>query len=109
MAAKAATAKIPIVFGVGGDPIELGLVASLNWPGGNLTGINFLSRELGGKRLELLREMVPSAIRVTVLVDPTFPLTAALLQDVVTAAPTMGLQIQVLNVTTSSEINAAFA
>ena len=107
--AKAATAKIPIVFGVGGDPIELGLVASLNRPGGNLTGINFLSRELGGKRLELLREMVPSAIRVTVLVDPTFPLTAALLQDVVTAAPTMGLQIQVLNVTTSSEINAAFA
>jgi putative ABC transport system substrate-binding protein len=109
VAAKAATAKIPIVFGVGGDPIELGLVASLNRPGGNLTGINFLSRELGGKRLELLREMVPSAIRVTVLVDPTFPLTAALLRDVVTAAPTMGLQIQVLNVTTSSEINAAFA
>ncbi|MGB8090522.1 MAG: ABC transporter substrate-binding protein [Pseudolabrys sp.] len=109
VAAKAATTKIPIVFGVGGDPIELGLVASLNRPGGNLTGINFLSRELGGKRLELLREMVPSAIRVTVLVDPTFPLTAALLQDVVTAAPTMGLQIQVLNVTTSSEINAAFA
>jgi putative ABC transport system substrate-binding protein len=82
LAAKAATATIPIVFGVGGDPIELGLVASLNRPGGNLTGINFLSRELGAKRLELLREMVPSAIRVTVLVDPTFPLTAALLQDV---------------------------
>jgi putative ABC transport system substrate-binding protein len=108
LAAKAATSKIPIVFGVGGDPIELGLVASLNQPGGNLTGINFLSRELGAKRLELLRQMVPSAIRVTVLVDPTFPLTAVLLQDVVTAAPTIGLQIQVLNVTTSSDINAAF-
>jgi len=108
LAAKAETTIIPIVFGVGGDPIELGLVASLNRPGGNLTGINFLSRELGAKRLELLREIVPSAIRITVLVDPTFPLTAALLQDVVTAAPTMGLQIQVLNVSTSSEINAAF-
>jgi putative ABC transport system substrate-binding protein len=108
LAAKAATAKIPIVFGVGGDPIELGLVASLNRPGGNLTGINFLSRELGAKRLALLREMVPSAIRVTVLVDPTFPLTAALLQDIVTAAPTIGLKIQLLNVTTSDEINAAF-
>jgi ABC-type uncharacterized transport system substrate-binding protein len=109
LAAKAATSKIPIVFGVGGDPIELGLVASFNRPGGNLTGINFLSRELGAKRLALLREIVPSAIRVTVLVDPTFPLTTALLQDVVTAAPTIGLQIQVLNVTTSSDINAAFA
>jgi putative ABC transport system substrate-binding protein len=108
LAAKAATAKIPIVFGVGGDPIELGLVASLNRPGGNLTGINFLSRELGAKRLALLRQVVPSAVRVTVLVDPTFTLTAALLQDVITAAPTMGLQIQVLNVSTSSDINAAF-
>jgi putative tryptophan/tyrosine transport system substrate-binding protein len=108
LAAKSATTKIPIVFGVGGDPIELGLVASLNRPGGNLTGINFLSRELGAKRLALLREMVPSAVRVTVLVDPTFPLTEALLQDVATAAPTMGLQIQVINVSTSNDINAAF-
>jgi putative tryptophan/tyrosine transport system substrate-binding protein len=108
LAAKSATTKIPIVFGVGGDPIELGLVASLNRPGGNLTGINFLSRELGAKRLALLREMVPSAVRVTVLLDPTFPLTEALLQDVATAAPTMGLQIQVINVSTSNDINAAF-
>ena len=109
LAAKAATAKIPIVFGVGDDPIQIGLVASLNRPGANLTGINFLSRELAAKRLALLREMVPTANRVTVLVDPTFPTTAAMLQDVITAAPTMGLQIQVLNVSTSSEINAAFA
>ena len=109
LAAKAATATIPIVFGMGDDPVKIGLVASLNRPGGNLTGINFLIRELGAKRLELLHEMVPTAIRIAVLVDPTFPLTEALLQDIATAAPTMGLQIQVFNVSTSSEINAAFA
>jgi len=109
LAAKAATATIPIVFGIGGDPIEIGLVASLNRPGGNLTGINFLSRELAAKRLALLHEMVPSASRIAVLIDPTFTLTAALLQDVVAAAPTMGLQVEVHNVSTSSEINAAFA
>ena len=109
LAAKAATATIPIVFGIGGDPIEIGLVASLNRPGGNLTGINFLSRELAAKRLALLHEMVPSALRIAMLIDPTFTLTAALLQDVVKAAPTMGLQVQVHNVSTSSEINAAFA
>ena len=109
LAVKAATTTIPIVFGIGDDPVKIGLVGSLNRPGGNLTGINFLSRELGAKRLELLREMVPTAIRIAVLVDPTFPLTEALLQDIATAAPTMGLQIQVFNVSTSSEINAAFA
>jgi len=109
LAAKAATTTIPIVFGVGDDPVKIGLVASLNRPGANLTGINFLSRELGAKRLALLREMVPTANRIAMLVDPTFPLTEALLQDIATAAPTMGLQIQVLNVSSSSEINAAFA
>ena len=109
LAAKAATTTIPIVFGMGDDPVKIGLVASLNRPGGNLTGINFLSRELAAKRLELLREMVPTAVRVAVLVDPNFSLTQALLKDIVTAAPTMKLQIQVLNVRTSSEINAAFA
>jgi putative tryptophan/tyrosine transport system substrate-binding protein len=109
LAAKAATTTIPIVFGVGDDPVKIGLVASLARPEGNLTGINFLSRELGAKRLELLREMVPTAIRVAVLVDPTFSLTESLLQDIVTAAPTIGLQIQILNASTSSEINAAFA
>jgi putative ABC transport system substrate-binding protein len=109
LAAKAATATIPIVFGMGDDPVKIGLVASLNRPGGNLTGINFLIRELGAKRLELLHEMVPTAIRIAVLVDPTFPLTEALLQDIATAAPTMGLQIRVFNISTSGEINAAFA
>jgi putative ABC transport system substrate-binding protein len=97
------------VFGVGDDPVKIGLVASLNRPGTNLTGINFLSRELAAKRLALLREMVPTAARIAVLVDPTFSLTEALLQDIATAAPTMGLQIQVLNVSSSSEINTAFA
>ena len=109
LAAKAATTTIPIVFGFGDDPVKIGLVASLSRPGANLTGINFLSRELTAKRLALLREMVPTAIRVAVLVDPTFSLTEALLQDIATAAPTIGLQIQVFNVSTSSEINAAFA
>jgi ABC-type uncharacterized transport system substrate-binding protein len=109
LAAKAATTTIPIVFGVGDDPVKIGLVASLARPGSNLTGINFLSSELAAKRLAPLREMVPSAIRIAVLVDPTFPPTEALLQDIATAAPTMGLQIQVLNASTSREINAAFA
>ena len=109
LAAKAATTTIPIVFGVGEDPVKIGLVASLSRPGANLTGISFLNSALGAKRLALLREMVPTAIRVAVLVDPTFPSTEALLQDIVTAAPTMGLQIQVLNASTSREINAAFA
>jgi len=109
LAAKAATTTIPIVFGVGDDPVKIGLVASLNQPGGNLTGINFLSAELGAKRLALLHEMVPTAVRVAVLVDPTFSLTEGLLHDIATAARTMKLQIQVLNVSTSGEINAAFA
>src|SRR6516164_4567820 len=95
LAAKAATTTIPIVFGMGDDPVKIGLVTSLARPGGNLTGINFFSSELGAKRLELLHEMVPTAIRIAALVDPTFPLTEALLQDIATAAPTMGLQIRV--------------
>ncbi len=109
LAAKAATTTIPVVFGVGDDPVKIGLVASLARPGGNLTGINFLSGELAAKRLELLREMVPSATRVAALVDPTFTLTESVLREVVTAARTMGLRIQVLNASASREINAAFA
>ena len=110
LAAKAATTTIPIVFIVGDDPVRLGLVASLTRPGGNLTGINFLSAELAAKRLELLHELVPAAARIAVLVNPT---NAAMprppLRDVEAAARAMGLQIQVLNASTSREIDAAFA
>jgi ABC-type uncharacterized transport system substrate-binding protein len=109
-AAKAATTTIPIVFNIGDDPVRTGLVASIGRPGGNLTGINFLTGELGAKRLELLRELVPKAARVAMLVNPAAgPITEAALADVEPAARAMGLQIQVLNAATSSEINAAFA
>ena len=109
-AAKAATTTIPIVFIVGEDPVRLGLVASLARPGGNLTGINFFSGELAAKRLELLRELVPAATRVAVLVNPANAAnTETTLRDVEAAARAIGLQIQVLNASTSREIDAAFA
>ena len=109
-AAKAATTTIPIVFIVGEDPVRLGLVASLARPGGNLTGINFFTGELAAKRLELLRELVPGATRVAVLVNPANATnTESTLRDVEPAARAMGLQIQVLNASTSREIDAAFA
>jgi putative tryptophan/tyrosine transport system substrate-binding protein len=109
-AAKAATTTIPIVFGVAEDPVRLGLVASLARPGGNLTGINFLTSELLAKRLELLRELLPATTRVAVLVNPTNATsTETTLRDVEAAARAMGLQIQVLNASTSHEINVAFA
>jgi ABC-type uncharacterized transport system substrate-binding protein len=108
-AVKAATTTIPIVFVGGEDPVKLGLVASLARPGGNLTGINWLGGELAAKRLELLRQLVPAATRVAVLVNPAFAtLTEITLRDVETAARAMGLQIQVLNADTSREIDAAF-
>ena len=110
MAAKAATTTIPIVFLVAEDPVRLGLVASLARPGGNLTGINFFTGELAAKRLELLRELVPAATRVAVLVNPANATTTeTTLRDVEPAARAMGLQIQVLNASTSREIDAAFA
>jgi putative tryptophan/tyrosine transport system substrate-binding protein len=110
IAAKAATTTIPIVFGVGEDPVKLGLVTSLARPGGNLTGINFFSTELTAKRLELLRELVPGAARVAVLVNPTNIMnTETTLRDVAPAARAIGLEIQVLNASTSREIDAAFA
>ena len=108
-AAKAATTTIPIVFLTGADPVESGLVASLARPGGNLTGINLLTIELTAKRLELLRELVPAATRVAVLVNPTGPAPEAMLRDVEAAARAIRLQVQVLNAGTSREINAAFA
>jgi putative ABC transport system substrate-binding protein len=108
LAAKAATTTIPIVFIVAEDPVRLGLVASLARPGGNLTGVNFFSGELTAKRLELLREMVPGAARIAVLVNPAGPDAETTLKDVEPAARAMGLQIEVLNASTSREIDAAF-
>jgi ABC-type uncharacterized transport system substrate-binding protein len=109
-AAKAATTTIPIVFGVAEDPVKLGLVASLARPGGNLTGVNFLTAELAAKRLELLRQMVPAASHVAVLVNPANAVTTATtLRDVEPVARALGLQIRVHNASTSHEINAAFA
>jgi putative ABC transport system substrate-binding protein len=110
LAAKAATTTIPIVFTSGDDPVRLGLVASLARPGGNLTGINFFVGELAAKRLELLRELVPGATRVAVLLSPLAgQITEATLRDLEAAARARGLQIQVVNVDTSRMINAAFA
>jgi ABC-type uncharacterized transport system substrate-binding protein len=109
-AAKAATATIPIVFIVGQDPVRLGLVASLSRPGGNLTGVNFLVAELTAKRLGLLRELVPGAARIAVLVNPANATNAeTTLREVELAARGMGLQMQILKASTSPEIEAAFA
>jgi putative ABC transport system substrate-binding protein len=110
VSAAKATTTVSIVFMVPEDPIRLGLVTSLARPGGNLTGINFFAAELAAKRLELLRELVPGATRVAVLLNPTeATIAAANLRDVETAARAMGLQIHVLNARTSHEIDAAFA
>jgi putative ABC transport system substrate-binding protein len=108
-AAKAATSTIPIVFAIGEDPVGLGLVASLARPGGNLTGINFFTTELGAKRLGLLRELVPAATRVAVLVNPASGTSEPTVRDLQSATPSMGLQIQIFNASTSREIDAAFA
>jgi ABC-type uncharacterized transport system substrate-binding protein len=107
LAAKAATTTIPVVFAVAEDPVRLGLVASLARPGGNLTGINLFTIELAAKRLELLRELVPGATRMAVLVTAANAETTV--RDVEAAARALGLQIQVFNVSTSREIDAAFA
>jgi putative ABC transport system substrate-binding protein len=110
LAAKAATTMIPIVFAVGSDPVPLGLVASLNRPGGNVTGINFSISELGEKRLELLRALVPSVRRLAVLVNPTSAvLTEFTVKDTAAAARAMGLEIKVFNASTNDEVHAAFA
>jgi ABC-type uncharacterized transport system substrate-binding protein len=110
LVAKLATTTVPIVFIVSQDPVKLGLIASLARPGGNMTGINFFTGELAAKRLEILRELVPGAVRVAVLVNPTNrPNADTTLRDVAGAARGMGLQIQILNASTSREIDAAFA
>jgi putative tryptophan/tyrosine transport system substrate-binding protein len=110
IAAKAATATIPIVFGVAEDPVKLGLVASLSRPSGNATGINFFVAELAAKRLALMHELMPKGIRVALLVNPANASTAeTTLQEVPEAARTIGLQIHALNASTRNEIDAAFA
>ena len=110
LAAKAATATVPIVFGVGEDPVRLGLVASLARPGGNATGINAFSQEVTAKRLRLLHDSVPKAVRIAVLVNPANASAAEnVLREVREAAKNMGLQIQIFEATTIGEIDAAFA
>ena len=110
LAAKAATTTIPIVFGLGEDPVALGIVTNLARPGGNLTGINFFATELAAKRLELLRELVPAATRVAVLVYPARGGAAeSTARDIEAAGRSMGIQIQIFNASTSREIDAAFA
>jgi putative tryptophan/tyrosine transport system substrate-binding protein len=109
LAAKATTTTIPILFFATEDPVSLGLVASLARPGGNLTGINLFSGELSAKRLEFLRELVPSATRVAVLINPIGSTAETTLRDVESAARPLGLQIQVLNASTSREIDTALA
>jgi putative ABC transport system substrate-binding protein len=109
LATKLATTSIPIVFIATEDPVRLGLVASLARPGGNLTGINIFTAELVAKRLELVRELLPSATRIAVLIRPTGPSSEATLRDIEPAAHVLGLQVQVLNASTPREIDAAFA
>jgi putative tryptophan/tyrosine transport system substrate-binding protein len=110
IAAKAATTTIPIVFGIGGDPVKLGLVTSLAQPGGNVTGTNVFFFEVAAKRLGLLHDLVPKAARIAVLVNPTNASnTESISRDVPEAARPLGLQIQILNANTRSEIEAAFA
>jgi putative ABC transport system substrate-binding protein len=108
LAAKAATSSIPIAFGVGADPVQLGLVASLNRPGGNLTGFNAFATELGAKGLALLHELVPSTAAIGFLVNSNNPASEVTTRDVLAAAPVMGLKIEILKAGTDREIDAAF-
>jgi putative ABC transport system substrate-binding protein len=110
LAAKAATTTIPIVFSIGSDPVEVGLVASLNRPGGNVTGVVTMNSELGAKRLGLLRELLPTATHFAVLINPKpRRLAEAVIADVQAAASAIGRQVEVLAASTSREIDAAFA
>jgi len=109
LAAKTATATIPIVFTTGGDPVELGLVARLNKPGGNITGVTFLASDLGAKRLGLLRQFAPNANAIAMLMNPDYRATAGEVRDVQAAARSLGMQVNVLNANTTRAIDAAFA
>jgi putative ABC transport system substrate-binding protein len=108
LAAKAATTTIPIVFGIGGDPVQLGLVASLNRPGGNLTGATNLNTEVLPKRLQLMHEVVPAAAKIALLVNPNNSAAEGQLKDAQAAAHSLGRELQVLNARTEREIEAAF-
>jgi putative ABC transport system substrate-binding protein len=110
LAAKAATSTIPIIFWIGGDPIELGLVASLNRPQGNLTGVTTLNHGLVAKRVELLHEVVPGTSSIAVLINPTSPtLTKTTIEEAQTAARSLGLELHILNASTERDFDAAFA
>jgi putative tryptophan/tyrosine transport system substrate-binding protein len=109
LAAKAATTTIPIVFTTGGDPVQEGFVASLNRPGGNLTGVSFFGTMIVAKALGLLHELVPSAVVIAALANPRLPESARMISDLQEATRTLGLQLLVLNAGTPNEINAAFA
>jgi putative tryptophan/tyrosine transport system substrate-binding protein len=108
LVAKAATSTIPIVFTTGADPVKLGFVASLNRPGGNATGVNFFTAELGSKQAGLLHELIPAATHVGLLVNPNYPATDAMTRDATTAASAIGFQIDVMQASDSREIEAAF-
>jgi putative tryptophan/tyrosine transport system substrate-binding protein len=108
LAAKAATTSIPIVFGVANDPVQLGLVASLNRPGGNVTGTNAFAGELGAKELALLHELVPGTATIGFLENPNNPIFELQTRDVLAAAPVVGLKVQILKASTDREIDAAF-
>lgn len=108
LAARSATTTIPILFGVGADPVQIGLVASLNRPGGNLTGFNQINSELGAKGLALLHELVPNAPTIGFLLNPTNPIDKLIERDVLAAARVIGLQIQTLKAGTLREIDTAF-
>jgi len=108
-AAKAATTKIPVVFGVGEDPVQTGLVASLNRPGGNVTGIVTMNVELAAKRLALLHELLPAATRFAVFLNPSNPTISSATRDALTDAPAAGWQIEFLTASTASDLNTAFA
>jgi ABC-type uncharacterized transport system substrate-binding protein len=109
IAAKAATSTIPVVFAIANDPVAFGLVASLSRPGGNLTGVSYLSAELGEKRLGLIHELLPKVTDFAILAHPTYPESAPFISAAEAAARTLGLRIEVFNASTESEIDTAFA
>jgi putative ABC transport system substrate-binding protein len=109
LAAKAATTTIPIVFGAGTDPVALGLVASLNRPGANLTGITGLSAELAPKQLQLLHELIPNAVRFGILADPASPATPSFIADLQMGARSLGMQLVIASARTDGDLEPAFA